>query len=435
MRIRHPLIVICILCLIVSGPLILNAQPDSCPADFAGYLPPRLQAGDPARVSPGGDPNRLREQPSRSGTQVGMAPPGTWLEVLAGPRCDPVDGIIWWQVRAGSITGWMAEGLLPGDYFMEPTRLSGPGVLTPDDVTELTPLATLPVGARAIFFTADMTQIALSKDRATAVYTLPDFTPSESLLGVSIVDSGVCCLSRDGRYFIRQGDRDELVDARTGASFPLPAEMGGASDVVIRGGESPLVIAAIGEGYGSETTPQLLLVEPLKSDTFLLQDNPNNFGSWLGLNLEETAVAVTGNELRLYTWPVDDPLRPGRWTQLAGFGSSDVVFRPGPTGEIAVGGVSLFNPADGSRRDFPITRGDIGARIGFHPNGDLLAVITRELEGAFGGEPRFHLYDVEAGTLVLESDQYTGAFAFSPDGRLLAVSDGNTMTWILGIPD
>jgi hypothetical protein len=435
MRIRHPLILAWLVCLMGGGPLLRAAQPDSCPADFAGYLPPRLQAGDPARVSPGGDPNRLREQPSRSGAQVGTASPGSWLDVLAGPICDPVDAIIWWQVRAGSVTGWMAEGLLPGDYFMEPTRLSGPGVITPDNVTELIPLVTLPVGARTIFFTADMSQLALSKDRATAVYMLPDFAPSQTLLDVPIVDSGVCCLSRDGRYFIRLGERDELIDASTGAGFPLPVEMRGASDVVIRGGESPLVIAAIGEGYGSETTPQLLLFDPLRAEPFLLQDNPNNFGGWLGLNLEETTVAVSGNELRLYTWPPDDPLRPGRWRALASFGSSDVSFRPGPVGEIAAGGVSLFNPADGSRRDFPITRGDIGAQIGFHPNGDLLAVITRELEGAFGGEPRFHLYAVDAGTLLLESDQYTGAFAFSPDGRLLAVSDGNTMTWILGIAD
>ncbi len=423
-----------ILALLLSQSVFVNAQADSCPADFAGYLPPRLQADDPARVSPGGDPNRLREQPSRSSAQIGTAAPGSWLEVLAGPACDPVDAIIWWQVRAGSVTGWMAEGLPPDDYFIEPTRLSGPGVLTPENVAELAPIATFPFGARTIFFTADMTQLALSNDYSTAVYNLADLTLSETLLGVSINDSGVCCLSRDGRYFIRRGAGAQLIDVLNQQVVDLPGDVEGASDIVIRGGDSPLVIAAVGEGYGSESTPQLMLIEPLSTDVILMQDSPNNFGSWLGLNLEETAVAVTGNELRLYTWPADDPLRPGRWQPLAGFGSSDVAFRPGPTGEIAVGGVSLFNPADGSRRDFPITRGDIAARIAFHPNGDLLAVVTRELEGSFGGDPRFHLYDLEAGSLLLESDQYVGGFAFSPDGRLLAVSDRDGTSWLLGVP-
>jgi hypothetical protein len=61
-----------------------------------------------------------------------------------------------------------------------------------------------------------------------------------------------------------------------------------------------------------------------------------------------------------------------------------------------------------------------------------MAAVGEELEGdPFSGEPRFNLFDVDTGNLLLDTGDYRGGFAFSPDGTLLVVSDGNTR--ILGV--
>jgi WD40 repeat protein len=305
-------------------------------------------------------------------------------------------------------------------------------VLTASNVAAWIPLAALPVGGRNILITPDGRQLAVSSREDTLVYTLPDLNPSDTLLGLHVRGSRICCFSPDGRYFIRLGSSNDLIEVASGTAFLLPGDLSGASAIVVRGGDRPLVIGAIGEGYGSADTPFLLLVEPLAGTQPVTLENPNQFGASLALNADGTQLAVTGNELRLFELPMDS-VTPVYWKTIGGAGASAVAYRPGPAGEIAMGGVRLIHIADGTVREFPITSGDIAARIAFHPNGDLMAVVTRELEGSFGGEPRFHLYDVESGSLLLESDVYIGGFAFSPDGTRLVVSDGNSQTWLLGI--
>jgi hypothetical protein len=88
-----------------------------------GYLPPRLQVGEVARVTLGGSPNRVRELPSTSATFLGQLNPGTPIEVLEGPAC--AEGIVWWRVQSGTLVGWTAEGLFPDNYFLEPILAVG----------------------------------------------------------------------------------------------------------------------------------------------------------------------------------------------------------------------------------------------------------------------------------------------------------------------
>jgi hypothetical protein len=82
-----------------------------------GTLPSRLTVGLVARVTPG-DPNNVRDQPSRSGRVVGQIPGNGVFAVLEGPTC--ADGFAWYRVDyQGEVIGWTVEGTST-TYFTEP---------------------------------------------------------------------------------------------------------------------------------------------------------------------------------------------------------------------------------------------------------------------------------------------------------------------------
>ncbi len=82
-------------------------------------LPPRLAIGVTGMVVPG-LPNALRSQPGLNisgSTVIGNLQQGAIFTVLNGPVCR--DGYNWWQVTAGGVTGWTAEGEI-GVYWIDP---------------------------------------------------------------------------------------------------------------------------------------------------------------------------------------------------------------------------------------------------------------------------------------------------------------------------
>jgi hypothetical protein len=94
----------------------------TCPPDFTGFMTPRITLGmATARVGDGGSPNRLRDQPSVSGLQVGQIQPGRTInQVLGGPACS--DTYVWWFVEMDGVQGWTVESDSSdgGFYFLEP---------------------------------------------------------------------------------------------------------------------------------------------------------------------------------------------------------------------------------------------------------------------------------------------------------------------------
>lgn len=66
-----------------------------------------VEIGDRASVTPGLS-NRIRNEPSLDGEQIGLARPGVIFRVLDGPVC--ADGYWWWQIRYRGIVGWTVEG-------------------------------------------------------------------------------------------------------------------------------------------------------------------------------------------------------------------------------------------------------------------------------------------------------------------------------------
>jgi hypothetical protein len=92
------------------------AQDDTCPANFAGYLTPRLIKGEEARVLLAVELN-IRATPGTSEARIGVLRGGLHVSVLEAPRC--AEGFVWWQVDYGEGTGWVAEGSAD-EYYLEP---------------------------------------------------------------------------------------------------------------------------------------------------------------------------------------------------------------------------------------------------------------------------------------------------------------------------
>jgi Tol biopolymer transport system component len=89
-----------------------TGEPVTCP----GAPESRLIVGERGRVTPG-SPNRMRDQPTTAGADVGSIPGGARFHVLDGPVC--ADGYAWWQVDYAGVVGWTVEGA-GNDYWVEP---------------------------------------------------------------------------------------------------------------------------------------------------------------------------------------------------------------------------------------------------------------------------------------------------------------------------
>jgi hypothetical protein len=124
-----------------------SATPRPGAVTCRGFRVSRLMVGEQARVLDGGDPNRLRDQPSASGTQLGTIPPGAVFDVLEGPTCDPA-GRAWWRVRYRSLVGWTIEGQ-GNEYAVEPI-ITDAGTATPTPTLTARPASASTGAAEAV---------------------------------------------------------------------------------------------------------------------------------------------------------------------------------------------------------------------------------------------------------------------------------------------
>ena len=89
-------------------------------------ITPRLTPGGQGRVTPG-LPNVIRNQPWRGAGSsiIGLIPAGGVFNVQSGPSC--ANGIQWWLVQYGGVTGWTGEGE-GATYWVEPASGGNPGI-------------------------------------------------------------------------------------------------------------------------------------------------------------------------------------------------------------------------------------------------------------------------------------------------------------------
>ncbi|HLV35284.1 MAG TPA: SH3 domain-containing protein [Spirillospora sp.] len=97
----------------ITPPVVISE--DAC----AGLLFSRLTVGEDAIILPDVSRLNLRQQPDITSAVIGRIPGSSLIHVVGGPECDPVAGIVWWQVRFGDQTGWAAESQR-NLYFISP---------------------------------------------------------------------------------------------------------------------------------------------------------------------------------------------------------------------------------------------------------------------------------------------------------------------------
>ncbi len=99
------------------SPTVVDVEPvDPATYSCPGAPPIRLYVGGQGRVTPG-VPNKLRNSPSLSGTEIGNIPGEGVFTVTGGPHC--ADGFTWWQVNYNGVVGWTASGN-SSEYWVEP---------------------------------------------------------------------------------------------------------------------------------------------------------------------------------------------------------------------------------------------------------------------------------------------------------------------------
>lgn len=89
-----------------------------------GTLPSRLVVGVQGRVAIG-LPIYIRTAPSVDGSRIAEIPSGAVFMVVAGPICDEVSQLRWWQVEYDGIVGFIGEGD-DSSYWLEPVQRPTP---------------------------------------------------------------------------------------------------------------------------------------------------------------------------------------------------------------------------------------------------------------------------------------------------------------------
>jgi WD40 repeat protein/uncharacterized protein YraI len=148
-----------------AGSATAPAATEPAPTDCA--LPPRLALGREGGTTTN-TPSRLRDAASASGEQIGQIDPLAVFTILDGPVC--ADGINWWQVRMGNVTGWTAEGV-DGEYLVE--------------MRELQPIATpeylgLP-GANELSWSGDGTKLAVATSDGLYIFNAEDWSEAPTI--------------------------------------------------------------------------------------------------------------------------------------------------------------------------------------------------------------------------------------------------------------
>lgn len=461
-------------------PAAVSVTPGPCPAGFSGFLPPRLNIGAEARVPVGNSPNRIREVPSLNGRQVGVINPNTTARIVGGPSCDFNGGIIWWQITYNGISGWTAEGLLPNEYFLDPVGSVTPpvasGISTGGDaplplersaissgnIFTLAVLATLPLAnVNEIAFDSNGALMGLIADGAPQVFTLPDLAVNESL-PVNDSDRWATALTflnpttllvgySDGRLArinLETGAATELTEGapfsilslslsstpRDGTPQQLPANRVAAASSPMQptGGPGGSPIAGV---YVFDLNSGRVVV---RVDSLRLIDQA-------AYSPDGTLLAYSDGALHLIDVAGNRELSNQALDEATNYGVLGwrPVIDPGTTAADDIlayangRNVDVLNVRTGQRQQYLLDdESRLPAAIAFSRDGSLLAVMSNDSSRGLASflPGRLTIFDYVTGDVLFDLDvDGLSAFAFSPDGTLLAVSDGVEVT-LWGVP-
>ncbi len=133
---RHWFLTFLLSAALIAGALAPAFAPAARAQGECGSAPaPRLMTGGEGMVTfTDGRPLNVRTAAGLGGTLTGQLPEGTVFAVVEGPVC--ADNIYWWHVTAGTLAGWIAEGM-EGEYFVAPSAAAATpqGAVTPTGPT------------------------------------------------------------------------------------------------------------------------------------------------------------------------------------------------------------------------------------------------------------------------------------------------------------
>lgn len=397
-----------------------------CPADFAGFLTPRLAVGGQASIEVGGTPNPVRQSPRLSAEQVGIINGGAVADVIGGPIC--ADGLVWWQVSFLDVEGWIAEGALPDTYFIDPVESAevtqaARAAITPRNAADLVALDAIPIDqVNDLAFTGDGGLLAIASTGDGSVYEFPAAQPAAPL-DVALAGASAAAASPDGRYlgFGTFGGEILVLDTESGiTAFIEPAPEAGPVNALEFSPDNLYYLAAV-QGYTPDADSAVVVrVYALPGNLVILErDLLGTFGGDLAFNLAGDRLYYTDNavhEINLDTSTEISarPLDTAVYSPLAVQpGTGALAYADGASVRVAVG--------DETALAIGLPNRATATGLAFSPDGALLAVQSISRRGNIITST-VSVVDAETGEILFQTPNTGGALTFSPDGSLLLVA-------------
>lgn len=418
--------------------------PGNCPADFAGYLPPRLNPGGLGRIGLGGISNRLRAAPNANAEQIGVILPGSTVLILDGPSCEEASRIIWWRVDDNGTVGWTAEGVLPEDYFLDPVGESLPAersLITSANVDALTVLATISqAGVNSIGFTPDGRLMAVGGRSGLAVYDMTTLSLRTALGDVSVPIADVA-FSPDGRYlaYTALDGRLFVRDANNTTSGPAvlanPANDRHAS-IDFNPAASYLLAAGGGPPLSAQLQAPMWRFYELPSGQEVLMQEATDWVREVAFSPDGTLFAWMDSSVQVIDIS-GGTVTPVRTIALEEAPLQGLAWQPNAPGEEALHALAFADGAMVRLVDFDLDTeqtylGDNGflpQAISFNQDGTLLAAMDVPTDAT--SRSTVNIFSVDTGDIVTSTElDASRALRFSPDGTLLVIAAGQEVIFM-----
>jgi|GEM_PF-2692365 len=465
-----------------------------CPPDYNGYLEPRITIGTAnARISAGQLPNRLRAEPTANSEQIGEIQPGRTLDaILDGPACN--EGYVWWQVNIDGTIGWTVENDINANaYYIEPFDESGNVI---EEGVQPTPVVQAPPPSQEVNPTTFQMITSANLASVNTITTLP--TESPFIVEWSPINSILAVVSTNGTIdfygsptfenintqivlpdslqptalAFSADDRFLAVGNSNGQVYVVELENGASLGGVFLAQSHTSPVRALTwthEGYGLASASGFSQ-EPIDGAEWTLKVwDLNNFSPLTQTNATLSINYAFPYPLTDVAYSMDD-----QWVSVTGETSVDQqaaiwIYNTTDTelyfskGLVYMQGFSAVTdtPAT-SLGDFVYNNGDTAYRITvsteedvqlYRESGNLLneiafrsqviegaevlMAVTNATPGGYSGEETVTFVnalnvDSPTGSLTVS----TTDIAFSPDGRILAVTDViNSRVVLLGVTD
>jgi len=384
-----------------------NAGRAVCP----GAMETRLAVGAQAQVNPGGLPNNVRANASLSAERIGQLSPGASFVIVGGPGCG--DGLVWWQIETGDVTGWTAEGQ-NGVYWLDPIATpvptpapqviaatatspaaapgtpapaqvfalpSGEQAITPGNTGTLARLVELPIGdaITGLAWSPEGDVLAASATLGTWLFDAVGFALTPRLLAVPNGPTHAAAFSPDGALLATAHNDGtvRLWDVDTGGQRAILSDHAAPVRALAFSPDGALLASGGGDGDGAED---------------------------YAIRLWDTATRALRVTLDGHTAPVRAVAFSPDGTLIASAGMD--------------GSIRLWDVVSATPGTVLTTDADAALAVAFSPDGSRLA---------FGGEDGLAaLRSLDTGEQIDLGDgaSTVRAVAFSADGSLLVTAGG-----------